>query len=64
MLCVTFTLYVSTVPSFGASYCTGYLFILPIFAIVKFNVLLSLCISIYSIACASYFIHCVTLFDT
>ena len=50
-------------PSFGASYCTGYLFILPIFTIVKLNVLLLLCISIYSIACASYFIHCVILFD-
>ena len=45
-------------PSFGASYGTGYLFILPIFAIVKLNVPLLLCISIYSIACASYFIHC------
>ena len=33
-------------PSFGASYCTGYLFILPIFTIVKLNVLLLLCISI------------------
>ena len=50
-------------PSFGASYGTGYLFILPIFTIVKLNVLLLLCISIYSIACASYFIHCVILFD-
>ena len=36
-------------PSFGASYRTGFLFILPIFTIVKLNILLLLCISIYSI---------------
>ena len=50
-------------PSFGASYCTGYLFILPIFTIVKLNDLLLLCISTYSIASTSYFIHCEILFD-
>ena len=50
-------------PSFGASYCTGYLFILPIFTIVKLNVLLLSFISIYLIVCASYFINCVILFD-
>ena len=63
MLCVTFTLYVSIVSIVWLSYCTGYLCILPIFTIVKLNVLLLLCISIYSIACASYFIHCVILCD-
>ena len=50
-------------PLFGASFCTGYLFILLIFTIVELIVLLLLCISIYSVACASYLIHCVILFD-
>ena len=35
-------------PLFGASYCTGYLFILLIFTIVQLNVLLLLCNNIYS----------------
>ena len=47
----------------GTSYCTAYLFIILIYTIVKLNVLLLLCISIASIAGASYFIHCVILFD-
>ena len=50
-------------PLSGVSYCTGYLFIILIYTIVKLNVLLLLCISIYSIACVSYLIHCVVLFD-
>ena len=50
-------------PLFGASYCTVYLFIILIYTIVKSNVLLLLCISVAYIACASYFIHCVILFD-
>ena len=54
--------YIVLFPLSGVSYCTGYLFIL-IYTIVKLNVLLLLCISIYSIACASYLIHCVVLFD-
>ena len=49
-------------PLFGASYCTGYLFILQIFTLVKFNVILLLCITIYLIVCAIYFIHCVIFF--
>ena len=44
-------------PSLGASYCTGFLFILPIFTIVELNVLLLLCISIYSIACSICLIY-------
>ena len=51
------------VPLSGASYCTVYLFVILIYAIVKLNVLLLLCISIVSIVCTSYFIHCVILFD-
>ena len=47
----------------GASYCTVYLSIILIYTIVKLNILLFLCISIASIACASYFIQCVILFD-
>ena len=47
----------------GASYCAGYLFIIIIYSIVKLNVFLLLCISIYSVACVSFFIHCVNLFD-
>ena len=47
----------------GASHCAGYLFIIIIYSIVKLNVLLLLCISICSVACVSFFIHCVILFD-
>ena len=50
-------------PLSGSSYCTVYLFIILIYTIVKLNVILLSCISIDSIACASYFIHCVILFD-
>ena len=50
-------------PLSGAKYCTVYLFIILTDSIDKLNVLLLLCISIASIACASYFIHCVILFD-
>ena len=51
-------------PLLCASYYTVYLFIIRIYSIVKLNVLLLLCISIASITCARYFIHCVVLFDT
>ena len=47
----------------GASYGTFYLLILLIYTIVKLNVFLLLCISMASIACSSYFIHHVILFD-
>ena len=50
-------------PLSGASYCTVYLFIILIYTIVKLNVLLLSCITIDSITCVSYFIHCVILFD-
>ena len=46
-----------------ASYCTVYLFIILIYIIVTLNVFLLLYISIASIACASYCIHRVILFD-
>ena len=39
----------------GANYCTVYLFTIPVYAIVKLNVLLLLCIIITSIACAILF---------
>ena len=45
----------------GSNYCTVYLFFILIYTIVKLNALLLLSISIASIA--SYFIHCVILFD-
>ena len=47
----------------GVSYCTVYLFIILIYTIVKLNTLLLLYLSIASTTCASYFIHCATLFD-
>ena len=47
----------------GASYCTVYLFVILTFTIVKLNFLLLLCISIASVAYASYVIHFVMLFD-
>ena len=47
----------------GASYCAVYLFIVLIHPIVKLNLLLLLCMSMASIACASYFSHCVILFE-
>ena len=50
-------------PLSGAGCCTVYWFIILIYTIVKLNVLLLLGISFDSIACASYFIHCVLLFD-
>ena len=50
-------------PFSGASYCAVDLFIVLIYTIVKLNLLLLLCISIASIACASYFSHCVILFE-
>ena len=50
-------------PLSGASYYTVYLFISLIYTIVKFIVLLLLCITTTSIACATYFIRCVILFD-
>ena len=46
-----------------ASYCIVYLLIILIYVIVNPNVLLLLCICIASIACASYFIDCLILFD-
>ena len=49
-------------PLSGASYGTVYLLVILIYTIVKLNVLLLLCISINSVACASYVIHCVVLF--
>ena len=39
----------------GANYCTVYLFTIPVYTIVKLNVLLLLCIIIASIACAILF---------
>ena len=39
----------------GANYCTDYLFTIPVYTIVKLNVLLLLCIIIASIACAILF---------
>ena len=50
-------------PLSPASYCTVYLFIILTYTSNKLNVLLLLRISIASIACASYFTHCVILFD-
>ena len=50
-------------PLSGARYCTVYLFIIFIYTILKLEFLLLLCISIASITCTSYFIHCVILFD-
>ena len=41
-------------PLSGASYCTANLFFILIYIIVKLNVLLLWCISIASIACATY----------
>ena len=48
----------------GASCCIVYLFITLIYTItiVQLNILLLLCISIASIASASYFIHSAILF--
>ena len=39
----------------GANYCTVYIFTIPVYTIVKLNVLLLLCIIIASIACAILF---------
>ena len=47
----------------GASYDTAYLFVSLIYTTVKLNVLLLLCTTVASIACATNFIHCVILFD-
>ena len=46
-----------------ASHYTAYLFISLIYTIVKLNVPLLLYITTASIAYATYFIHCVILFD-
>ena len=51
-------------PLSGASYRSVYLFIVLIYTIVELNVILLLCISTSSIACAIYFIHCIILIDS
>ena len=38
----------------GASYCIVYLFIILIYSIANLNILMLLCISIASIACAAF----------